>query len=219
MTPIAHIESPFSDKFGIPRQSGMSSVVCRIVFEDGFRFPEAVRGLDQFDFVWLLWRFDTDGLWHPTVRPPRLGGNRRIGVFSTRSPFRPNPIGLSSVRLLRVAFESCGPVLYVEGADLCNHTAIYDIKPYIPYADCHPDARCGFASQPADRRLKVVIPDSLNLPSSLRLTLCEILSLDPRPRYQDDPSRVYSLCYDGREVRFSVNDGTLTVLSALPVNQ
>lgn len=219
MTPIAHIESPFSDKFGIPRQSGMSSVECRIVFDEGFRFPEAVRGLEEFDFIWLLWRFDTDGLWHPTVRPPRLGGNRRIGVFSTRSPFRPNPIGLSSVRLLRVAFESCGPVLYVEGADLCNNTAIYDIKPYIPYADCHPDARCGFASQPADRRLKVVIPDSLNLPPSLRLTLCEILSLDPRPRYQDDSSRVYSLCYDGREVRFSVNDGTLTVLSALPVNQ
>lgn len=213
MTPIAHIQTPFDEKFGIPRQSGMASVECRIVFDEGYRYPEAVRGLEEFDYIWLLWRFDTDDVWHPTVRPPRLGGNQRVGVFASRSPFRPNPIGLSSVRLLRVAFEDCGPVLYVQGADLRNNTAIYDIKPYIPYADSHPDARSGFAPYPADRRLDVVFSDTVNLPSDIQRGLMEILSLDPRPRYQDDASRVYALCYAGREVKFTVNGDILTVLS------
>ena len=164
MPPIAYIISPFTDKFGIPRQSGMTTVECRVVFYEKYRSAEAVRGLDGFDYIWLLWQFDTDGVWHPTVRPPRLGGNMRMGVFATRSPFRPNPIGLSSVKLKRVAFEDCGPVLYVEGADLLDGTQIYDIKPYLPYADSHPDARSGFAVQPEDRRLQVIFPEGVDIP-------------------------------------------------------
>lgn len=213
MSPVAYIESPFADKFGIPRQSGMTTVESRVVFHEQYRSAEAVRGLEEFDFIWLLWRFDTDGVWHPTVRPPRLGGNARMGVFATRSPFRPNPIGLSSVRLRRVAFEECGPVLYVEGADLRDRTEIYDIKPYIPYADSHPEAKSGFAPQPEDRQLQVDIPEDCDLPEEVRRGLVEILKLDPRPRYQDDPDRLYALSYAGYEVKFVVSGPILTVQS------
>lgn len=213
MSPIAYIESPFTDKFGIPRQSGMTTVESRIVFHEQYRSVEAVRGLEGFDFIWLLWRFDTDGVWHPTVRPPRLGGNARMGVFATRSPFRPNPIGLSSVRLKCVSFEDCGPVLYVEGADLRDRTEIYDIKPYIPYADSHPEARSGFAAQHEDRHLQVDVPDSCNLPEKVKLELIEILSLDPRPRYHNNPNLHYSFNYAGYEVRFVVEKTLLSLIS------
>ena len=213
MSPIAYIESPFQEKFGIPRQSGMTSVVCRVVFYPEYRSVDAVRGLDGFEYVWLLWKFDTDGVWHPTVRPPRLGGNKRVGVFASRSPFRPNPIGLSSLRLLRVALdEADGPVLYVEGADLRNHTEIFDIKPYIPYADCHPSARSGFADVPADRRLEVSFDEKLHLSAELKKELSQVLELDPRPRYQQDSDRIYGLAYAGCEVKFSVEGDRLTVL-------
>ena len=191
----------------------MASVVSRVVFLPEYRSAEAVRGLEGFDYVWLLWRFDTDGVWHPTVRPPRLGGNARMGVFATRSPFRPNPIGLSSVRLLRVVLdEADGPVLYVEGADLRDHTAIYDIKPYLPYADSHPAARSGFASEPADRRLEVEFADGVELPDGLKRELSEVLSLDPRPRYQQEPGRLYGLTYAGHNVKFKIDGDRLTVL-------
>ena len=215
MSPVAYIESPFGEKFGIPRQAGMAPVVCRVVFLTEYRSVEAVRGLEGFDYVWLLWRFDTDGVWHPTVRPPRLGGNERVGVFATRSPFRPNPIGLSSVRLLRVALdEPDSPVLYVEGADLRDHTAIYDIKPYIPYADSHPDVRSGFAREPADRRLEVAFAEGVQLSDELKTALAEVLGHDPRPRYHENPDRVYGMSYAGHEVKFRIDGDRLTVLEA-----
>ena len=213
MTPIAYIESPFVDKFGIPKQAGMTSVESRIVFYEQYRYAEAVRGLEEFDYIWLLWRFDTDGVWHPTVRPPRLGGNTRMGVFATRSPFRPNPLGLSSVRLKRVSFEDGGPVLYVEGADMRDRTEIYDIKPYIPYADSHPEARSGFAPQPEDRHLQVEIAEDCHLPENVKQELVEILSLDPRPRYQDDSDRLYTMSFAGYDVTFVVIGSLLTVKS------
>lgn len=216
MPPIAYIISPFTDKFGIPRQSGMTTVECRVVFYEKYRSAEAVRGLDGFDYIWLLWQFDTDGVWHPTVRPPRLGGNMRMGVFATRSPFRPNPIGLSSVKLKRVAFEDCGPVLYVEGADLLDGTQIYDIKPYLPYADSHPDARSGFAVQPEDRRLQVIFPEGVDIPDEDKRGIREVLELDPRPRYQDDPSRIYTFTYANYEVRFTVKSTNLTIHTITP---
>lgn len=220
MNPIAYIESPFKEKFGIPRQAGMAPTMSRVVFCAEYRMAEAVRGLEEFDYVWLLWRFDTDGVWHPTVRPPRLGGNERMGVFATRSPFRPNPIGLSSVKLVRVAVdEPDGPVLYVEGADLRDHTAIYDIKPYLPYADSHPSAHSGFAAEPADRRLKVSFADGVCLSEKTRQELARVLSFDPRPRYQHDATRVYGLEYDGYSVRFSVEGEELTVVDAVVVRQ
>ena len=187
MKQIAHIESVYKSKFGVPRQAGLVDIEAQIVFEKEYRVVEAVRGLEEFDYVWLIWGFhlvERDG-WSPTVRPPRLGGNKRMGVFATRSPFRPNPLGLSSVRLLRVDVESDNaPVLYITGADLVDGTPIYDIKPYIPYADSHPDARGGFAQQAPEKVLSVVIPDSLRqqLPDTMQAALQDTISLDPRPR-------------------------------------
>lgn len=213
---IAHIETPFKEKFGVPRQAGLVDYESRIVFEPEYRVAEAVRGLEEFDYLWLIWQFHLAERekWSPTVRPPRLGGNRRVGVFATRSPFRPNPIGLSSVRLLRI---EPGPVLVVSGADLVDGTPILDIKPYIPYADSHPDARSGFASEAPATTLRVDDPQHLLdcLPAHQRRALAGVLSFDPRPHYQNDPQRVYSLEYDCYEVRFNVVGDTVRLLSLM----
>lgn len=216
MKQIAHIESVYKSKFGVPRQAGLVDIEAQIVFEKEYRVVEAVRGLEEFDYVWLIWGFhlvEREG-WSPTVRPPRLGGNKRMGVFATRSPFRPNPLGLSSVRLLRVDVESDNaPVLYITGADLVDGTPIYDIKPYIPYADSHPDACGGFAQQAPEKVLSVVIPDSLRqqLPDTMQAALQDTISLDPRPHYQDDPQRIYSMSFDRWEVKFRVANGVAVI--------
>ena len=217
LNPIAHIRTDFKEKFGIPRQSGIvEELTARIVFLPEFRDPEALRGIEGFDYLWLIWRFSAnrhDG-WRPTVRPPRLGGNARMGVFATRSPFRPNPMGLSSVKLIGVEHTANeGTVLIVSGADLLDNTPIYDIKPYIPYTDCHPDCRGGFADSGAPEPLEVNIPDELIavLPVDKRSALISVLAQDPRPAYQNDPDRIYGLSFAGYSVRFSVSEKTLTV--------
>lgn len=216
MKQIAHIETPFKGKFGVPRQAGLVDYEARVVFEDDYRVAEAVRGLESFDYVWLIWRFhlaEREG-WSPTVRPPRLGGNRRVGVFASRSPFRPNAIGLSSVRLVRVEQNPrLGPVLYVEGADLVDGTPILDIKPYIAYADAHPEARSGFAPE-RPTRLQVVDEEGwlLSLPEADRRALIQCLSQDPRPHYQHDATRVYAMPYDRWEVRFRVENERVEVV-------
>lgn len=214
---IARIRSDFPSKFGIPRQSGLVDALrSTVVFEPEYRNPDALRGLEGFSHIWLIWEFSAAvrDNWSPTVRPPRLGGNARMGVFATRSPFRPNPIGLSSVRLESVELtESLGPVLHVSGADLMDGTPIYDIKPYLPYADSHPDAEGGFAARPAGTALQVVLPDSLldSVPEDRREALIGVLAQDPRPSYQDDPDRIYGFAFAGCNIRFSVGGGTLTV--------
>lgn len=212
---IARIHTPFDTKFGIPRQSGVAAdVKGEIVFEPEYREPEAVRGLEGFSHIWLIWCFSesvTDK-WSPTVRPPRLGGNVRMGVFATRSPFRPNPIGLSSVELEKIEFTSDrGPVLHVRGADLMDGTPIFDIKPYVAYADSHPDALSGFLGAATFKKLRVTLPDGVSEP--LPEGLIDVLSNDPRPRYHDDPERVYGMQYAGYEVKFRVSGDELTVLS------
>ena len=217
MKPIAYIKTDFGTKFGIPRQSGLvSGLRGEIRFLPEYSRPEAFRGLDGFSHIWVIWEFSEAKRekWSPTVRPPRLGGNKRIGVFATRSPFRPNPIGLSSVRLERVELTAeLGPVLHVRGADLVDGTPIFDIKPYIPYGDSHPDAVGGFASAPAGETLTVVIPPALleKVPEHRREALRGVLAHDPRPHYQDDPDRVYGFTFAGMEVRFSVAGTVLTV--------
>ena len=216
MIQIAHIESPYGSKFGVPRQAGLAAVPCRVVFEEEYRVMEAVRGLEEFDYVWLLWGFHLAARegWSPTVRPPRLGGNKRVGVFATRSPFRPNNIGLSAVRLLAVEQEKgLGPVLTVDGADMVNGTPIYDIKPYIEYADSHPGVRCGFASEAPAERLEVRFADGVLRASgaAFRQALAAALENDPRPRYQHDDGRRYVMEFAGREVEFTVAGTVLTV--------
>ncbi len=216
ITPIARIETPFGEKFGVPRQSGIADCPGRIVFEPAFRDPAALRGLEDFSHIWLIWQFDRAlrQEWSPTVRPPRLGGNTRMGVFATRSPFRPNGLGLSSVALERIEWDTPeGPVLHVRGADLVSGTPIYDIKPYLAYTDSHPDAAGGFTAGLAGERLTVECPASLldAVPEEQRQGLLSALAADPRPRYQDDPERVYGMRYDGRNVRFTVRDGTVFV--------
>ena len=221
MKVIAHIRSDFASKFGVPRQSGLvDALEAASVFEPEYRNPDAVRGMEGFSHLWLIWAFHqaVRSTWSPTVRPPRLGGNARMGVFATRSPFRPNPIGLSSVRLDRVEITpDLGPVIYVRGADLVDGTPIFDIKPYIPYADSHPDAIGGFASAPAGETLTVVIPPEQleKVPESHREALRGVLAQDPRPHYQNDPERVYGFQFAGMEVRFSVVEQTLTVREIL----
>ena len=217
MHAVAHIESDFAEKFGIPRQSGLVEALrARVVFEPPYRDASAVRGLEQFSHVWLLWQF-TEAMregWSPTVRPPRLGGNVRMGVFATRSPFRPNPIGLSCVRLEKVVQEpALGPVLVVRGADLLDGTPIYDIKPYIPYADSRPDAAEGYTSWTREHLLEVRCPEALRagMDPERWAALEGVLASDPRPAYQDDPARVYGMRFGGQEVRFTVADGVLTV--------
>ena len=218
MKTIARIHTDFPTKFGIPRQSGIiASLQATIVFEPEYRNPDAVRGLEDFSHIWLLWQFSeaVRDDWSPTVRPPRLGGNVRKGVFATRSPFRPNPIGLSSVKLEKVEIDpKFGPILHVSGADLMDGTPIYDIKPYIAYTDSHPEAVSGFASTPAEFLLEVVFPESLiqKVPESQRKSLIDVLAHDPRPQYQDDPDRIYGMAFGGMEVKFKVEERLLTVV-------
>ena len=222
MKPIAYIRSDFPAKFGIPRQAGLvAELKAQVVFEPEFRNPEALRGIDGFSHLWLIWEFSQNRRegWSPTVRPPRLGGNVRMGVFATRSPFRPNPIGLSCVQLDRVEWDGPqGPVLRVLGADLMDGTPIYDIKPYVPYADCRPEATQGFAPPDTNRRLEVEMPEELlnRVPETHRAALQGVLAQDPRPAYQRDPERIYGFGFAGLEVRFSVQDGVLRVEEVRP---
>lgn len=217
MKVIAKVETDFPAKFGIPRQSGLvEKLPGRIVFEPEYRNPDAVRGLEGFSHIWVLWSFSqsVNQSWSPTVRPPRLGGNKRMGVFATRSPFRPNPIGLSSVRLEEIRMEQgIGPVLYVTGIDMMDQTSVYDIKPYLPYVDSHPDAAGGFAEDVEQYRLDVEIPADLSLkvPGLQRELLKEILAEDPRPSYQQDAQRIYGMEFAGLEVKFVVKGNKLTV--------
>ena len=214
---VARIESDFPTKFGVPRQSGLvPELRARVIFEPAFRNPDALRGIEGFSHLWLIWRFSETarGDWTPTVRPPRLGGNVRMGVFATRSPFRPNPIGLSCVKLEGVEWEGAdAPALLVSGADLVDGTPIYDIKPYVPYADAHPDARGGFA-QMREETVAVEFPRELlaRVPEERRAALTGVLAQDPRPRYQDDAARVYGMAFGGLDVRFRVVSGVLTVV-------
>ena len=208
--PIAVYRGPFGSKFGIPRQSSLApELKGRIVFNEEFRIREALRGLEGFSRIWLIWGFSENKTseWHPTVRPPRLGGNVSMGVFATRSPFRPNPLGLSCVTLDKVD----GLELQVSGADLADGTPIYDIKPYVAYADAFPEAVSGFASVAPQRKLEVDIPEEIPLTAAQRTVLLEVLSLDPRPAYQDNPQKEYGLPFDGGDLRFKVEAGTLTV--------
>ena len=222
---IARIHSDFPTKFGIPRQSGLAdALISKIVFEPKFRNPDCLRGIEQWSHLWLLWHFDRieDGLWSPTVAPPKLGGKTRVGVFATRSPFRPNPIGLSSVKLAGVELHTKdGPVLYVAGADLADRTPIYDIKPYLPYTDSHPDAVGGFTDGLESRCLRVECPPQLleRIPADSREGLLGVLAGDPRPRYQEDPQRVYGMGFAGQNVRFTVAGDTLTVRSIDPLEK
>lgn len=215
--PIAYARNGFSQKFGIPRQSREGSLLLtRIVFEPHYRQAEALRGIEEYSHLWLLWGFSENKQqddWTPTVRPPRLGGNKRMGVFATRSPYRPNPIGLTSVRLLRVEETTDGLTLLVSGADVLDGTPIYDIKPYLSFSDSHPDAKNGFAEAPKDYRLSVCWPANVALLTACpQAELTEILSQDPRPAYQDDPERLYGLEYAGWEVHFRVQEGRVVVI-------
>ena len=214
---IARIETDFDTKFGVPRQASLvDELAGRIVFEPEFRVPEAVRGLEQVDRIWLIWQFSqaVRAGWSPTVRPPRLGGNERVGVFATRSPYRPNALGLSCVRLERVEYADRGPVLHVRGADLMDGTPVYDIKPYLPYADSFPSARGGFGQAHAQDALRVDCPEEVlaGFPAEKRAALLAVLAHDPRPAYQGDPQRVYGMRFAGWEIRFRVADGVLTVV-------
>lgn len=214
--PIAYIRNGFSAKFGIPRQSGLADVKSVIVFEPEYRMPEAFRGLEEYSHIWLLWEF-SEAIrqeWKPTVRPPRLGGNQRMGVFATRSPFRPNPVGLSSVRLEQIEWNrEDGPVLIVSGADLMDGTPIYDVKPYLPYVDSHPEAEGGFAGKVKDYELAVEFEEECRqvLTQEEAETLRQILKQDPRPAYQNMPERIYGMEYAGMEVKFRVEDEVLSV--------
>lgn len=224
---IAHIQTDFDTKFGVPRQSGLiPELIGRIVFEPEYRVAEALRGLDGYTHLWLIWEFsgvtatrdERTRSWSPTVRPPRLGGNTRVGVFATRSPFRPNPIGLSSVAIERIELSTTdGPVIYVRGADLMNGTPILDIKPYLPFTDSHPDAQGGFTAQTLHQEpLQVVIPDELytlyNINNEQWTALKQVLSQDPRPHYQHDDNRVYGIEFAGQEFKFKVEGNTITLL-------
>ena len=228
MRPIAHIRNAFPTKFGLPRQSGLvPELTSTIVFEPEFRVPEALRGIESYSHLWLIWAFhqavrdggktEDEGSWRPTVRPPRLGGNTRMGVFATRSPFRPNPLGLTVVKLLAVEPSPEGQVLVVSGADMMDGTPIYDIKPYLPYVDSVPEAVGGFTQETADYHLEVDFPAALlaRIPKEHRETLLGVLRQDPRPAYQHDEERVYGLPIAGLDVKFTVKDGVLTVVDVL----
>lgn len=218
ITAIAYICTDFSSKFGIPRQSGLvDELEATIVFEPEYRNPDALRGIEEYSHLWLLWQFSecAEKEWTPTVRPPRLGGNKRMGVFATRSPFRPNSIGLSSVKLLGIEqTENDGQVLKVSGADLLDGTPIFDIKPYLPYVDSHPEASNGFALEEKGAQVNVIFPDDLLeiIPEEKRDALLAVLAQDPRPGYQDIPERIYGLEFAGFDVRFTVNNNELKVV-------
>lgn len=219
MKPIAHIRSAFPAKFGIPRQAGLvKDLKAKIILEPEYRNPEALRGIEGFSHLWLIWEFSQNRRegWSPTVRPPRLGGNARMGVFATRSPFRPNPIGLSCVRLERVDLQDpAGPVLWVRGADLLDGTPIFDVKPYVPLADCRPQATGSFSDAHREDHLLVEFPPELLdlVPPERRQALLGVLAQDPRPSYHRDPQRVYGLSFAGLEVRFTVEGDRLQVRS------
>ena len=223
--PIARIYTEFPEKFGIPRQSGLAKALRgRIIFEPQYRNPDALRGLEGFSHMWLIWEFSanrTSRQWQPTVRPPRLGGNAHLGVFATRSPFRPNPLGLSCVEIDSIdLFTEDGPVITVKGADLMDGTPIYDIKPYIRYADSRQQAVCGYVDALEERSLKVVFPSELSGKigdTSVIPSLIETLRLDPRPSYHDDPERIYGLSFAGLNVKFKVNGPVLTVVDVYPL--
>lgn len=221
---IARIENSFTGTFGIPRQSGLADrTTARVVFVPEFRNPDALRGIEEYSHLWLLWEFTEikkpDEGWHATVRPPRLGGNTRVGVFATRSPYRPNPIGLSLVRLLGVDYDCAdGPAILVAGADLMNGTPVYDIKPYLPYADCKPDAVGGFSDRFSSYRLAVTVSEeakaqaeALGISEEKMTELSEVLSLDPRPAYQNDPERLYGMSFGDYEVGFFVTEEGIKV--------
>ncbi len=219
--PIAHIRTEFPEKFGVPRQSGLAKKLRgRIVFEREFRNKDALRGLEGFSHLWLIWEFSanrrTKREWSATVRPPRLGGNAHIGVFATRSPFRPNPLGLSCVELVSIELDTAdGPVINVSGADLVDGTPIYDIKPYIKYADSHPEAQCSYVDNLNERYLEVIFPQELQnkIKEKSKIdSLIEVLHLDPRPSYQDDPERIYGMSFAAYNIRFRVKDGILEVV-------
>ncbi len=217
LKPVAYYRGPFGSKFGIPRQSSLApDIEGRIVFTEEFRVREAMRGLEGFNRLWLIWGFSANkaakGEWQPTVRPPRLGGNTALGVWATRSPYRPNPIGLSCVELLRIDDRE----LVVKGADLMDGTPIYDIKPYVAYADSFPDALCGFAGEAPGKKLRVVIPEEIPLDSRQRRILEDVLALDPRPAYQDKPDKEYGMPFEGGELHFRVENGVLTVFQYEP---
>ncbi len=222
MQVIARIRSDFSSKFGIPRQSGLvEELRSTVVFEPAYRSRDALRGLEEFSHIWLIWQFSqaVRDAWSPTVRPPRLGGNKRLGVFATRSPFRPNPLGLSCVGLAAIETDrELGPVLHVTGADLLDGTPIYDIKPYIPYADCRPNASGGFTDSVPRQALPVRFPPALLelVPEGKRTALLGILAEDPRPSYQADPDRVYGLSFAGLEIKFTVHGGQVEVTAVQP---
>ena len=215
---IARIHCDFKEKFGIPRQSGLAQhLVGKIIFEEDFRNVEAFRGLEEFSHIWLIWEFSANkhSEWQPTVRPPRLGGNAHMGVFATRSPYRPNPIGLSCVQVESIDLQcEDGPVIYVKGADLMDGTPIYDIKPYIRYADARPEAICGYVDSLEERKVRVVLPSELSdriEDKTIIPSLVETLGLDPRPSYHNDPEREYGMAFAGYNVRFVVRDEVLTV--------
>ena len=220
MNIIAHIHTDLPTKFGVPRQSGLvDALKARIVFTEPYRDPEALRGIEDFTHIWLIWEFSQARRddWSPTVRPPRLGGNRRLGVFATRSPFRPNAIGLSCVKLERVELHTTeGPILFVAGADLMDGTPIFDIKPYVPYADAHPEASSGFTAALPDAPLNVVFPDEWRhlFTAGQQAAIIGILERDPRPHYHDDPERVYGMTFAGYNVRFRVQGSSATVCGA-----
>ena len=220
LSPIAVIRTEFPEKFGIPRQSGLAdSLRGSVVFLPEYRNRDAFRGLDGFSHIWLIWGFSANRNddWQPTVRPPRLGGNDRMGVFATRSPYRPNPLGLSCVAVDRIDLDAeDGPVIYVRGADLMDGTPIYDIKPYIRYADSYPESICGYVDCLDESKLKVVIPDDIitGMTTDIAKSLHQTLALDPRPSYHNDPLREYGLSFAGYNIRFKVSDGVITVISA-----
>ncbi len=218
MKPIGWVRSDFQSKFGIPRQSGLvEALQAQVVFAPEYRVKEAFRGLEGFSHIWLLWEFSQSVRkeWSPTVRPPRLGGNQRMGVFATRSPFRPNPLGLSCVKLEKIELEGPeGPVLHIRGADLLDGTPVFDIKPYLPYADCRPEASGGFAPDTPGGKLSVELPPELaeKVPPKKLSALLGVLAGDPRPSYQNDPDRVYGMAFAGLEIKFRVENETLSVL-------
>ncbi len=227
ITPIAYFHSAFPTKFGVPRQSGIIDELkgC-IVFESTYRNADALRGLEGFDYLWIVWEFSANKtkeergapMWQPTVRPPLLGGNTQMGIFSTRSPYRPNPLGLSSVKIESIEFtEKEGPVIHVLGADLMDGTPIYDIKPYVTYADCHPGARSGFVDEHRWQELEVDFPKHLRslIPTDSIAALTRVLALDPRPQYQDNPDKIYGMPYEGHDIRFRVVNGVLTVVEVV----
>ena len=217
MQVIARIRSPFPEKFGVPRQSGLVDTPAQIVFEPEYRNADALRGIEGFSHLWLLWQFDRAERerWSPTVRPPRLGGNERMGVFATRSPFRPNPVGLSCVKLIGLTQTTEGAVLEIEGADLVDGTPILDIKPYLPYCDSYPDARGGWTDGLETVPLHVDFCPELfqTLPETCRAGIMGVLQSDPRPRYQNDPDRIYGLTYGGVNIKFRVAGDVLTVVA------